>query len=310
MKTVRDDLTQTTRKSELTDQTLTARRSRFGPNIWLSLTILGGAIVAVSLASYQVVLSIDRTVGIEQAGLLEQDAYATLFLILAGLSLAFLGVSYFLRTLRPGERSSSIFATVSMILREKWYARIFVLSALGYGLVFAAVSSTLVYQPGVTFSEAYGVQVPSILPVVCCGSIGQVPQFVIYITQQVAILLIPINVVLLFTVSWLVGLNASVAAFAYKNRPQTAGGQWIGSLGAIIGLFTACPTCAGFFLLTILGLSGAISLALTLTSLQGLFILAGIPILVATPLLTSRRITSGDARVCLIPRDKANLPLH
>lgn len=289
-----------------TDQTLPTRRSRLGSIFWLSLTILGGAIVAGSLASYQIALSIGASSGIDQVGLLELTAYATLFVVLAGLAVTFLGLTNLLRTVRLDDRTSSIIVTISSILSEKRSPRIFALSALAYGFFFAAVSSTFVYQPGVTFSETYGVQVPSIVPVVCCGPIGQIPQFVIYITQQFALLLIPVNVVLLFVVSWLVGLNTSIAAFAYRNRPQTAGGRWIGGLGAIIGLFTACPTCAGFFLLTMLGLSGVVSLALTLTSLQGLFILAGIPMLVIAPLLTTRRIRNGDFATCLISRYRGN----
>ncbi len=300
MKKAWDDLAPIPWKSDWTDQTLTAHRSRFGSNFWLSLTFLGGAIVAVSLAFYQIALSIRTSSGIGRAGLLEQDAYATLLLVLVGLAVTFLGLTYLLKNMRPVERSSRMIETISSILSERRSVRIFYLSALAYGFFFAGVSSTFAYQPGLTFSETYGVQVPSIVPVVCCGPIGQMPQFVIYMTQQFAILLIPLNVVLLFVVSWLVGLNASVAAFAYRNRPQMAGGRWIGGLGAIIGLFTACPTCAGFFLLTILGLSSAVSLALTLSSLQGLFILAGIPLLAVAPLLTTRKIGNRDS--CLADR--------
>jgi len=58
----------------------------------------------------------------------------------------------------------------------------------------------------------------------------------------------------------------------------------------MVGLFTACPSCAGFFMLTMLGLGGAVGLALTLSSLQAAFIAMGFPILVMTPILTSRRI--------------------
>ncbi len=308
VKRVRGKLAPSLRKSNRVNEASVTPPSRVSPNLWLGLTLLGAAMVIVSLASYDSILSMGSVAGTEQPGLLEQDAYATLFLILAGLVLAFLGVTYFLKTIRLDKTSSSIIVTISSILGERRSVGIFALSALGYGFFFAAVSSTLVYQPGVIFSETYVVEVPSILPIVCCGPIGQVPQFVIYITQQFAILLIPVNIVLLFVVSWLVGLNASVAAFAYKNRPETAGGRWIGGLGAIIGLFTACPTCAGFFLLTMLGLSGAVSLALTLTSLQGLFILAGIPILVVAPLLTSRQIMSDVVRACLISGNKKNLP--
>jgi hypothetical protein len=256
--------------------------------------------VTVSLASYQIALSIGTSSGIEQAGLLEQDAYATLLLVLVGLAVTFLGLTYLLRTIRLGRRPSPIIVTISSILSQKRFARIFALSALAYGFIFAAVSSTLVYQPGVTFSEAYGVKVPSILPVVCCGPIGQIPQFVVYLTQQFAILLIPLNLVLLFAVSWLVGLNTAIAAFAYKNRPKLASGRWLAGLGAITGLFTACPTCAGFFFLTILGLGGAVSLSLTLATLQTYFIAAGIPVLAVTPILTCRQIRNNPLASCAL----------
>ncbi len=300
MKRVADSLTSTSRKSEGTDQTLTVRRSTLGSNFWLSLTILGGAIVTISLASYQTALSIGTSSGIEQDGLLEQDAYATLLLVIVGLAVTFLGLTYLLRTIPLGRRPSSIMETISSILSQKRFTKIFALSGLAYGFAFAAVSSTLVYQPGLTFSEAYGVQVPSIVPVVCCGPIGQIPQFVLYLTQQFAILLIPLNLVLLFAVSWLVGLNTAIAAFAYKNRPKLASGKWLVGLGAITGLFTACPTCAGFFFLTILGLGGAVSLSLTLATLQTYFITAGIPVLAVTPILTCRQIRNNSLASCTL----------
>ena len=307
MNKVLDDLTEVL-KSDWTDQqTLTTHGSTLGPSFWLSLTVLGSAIVALSLASYQIVLSTGTGSGIEQATLLEEFAYGTIVLVIAGLAVTFLGLTYLLRTMRVDGRTT-IVVTISSIVSQKRFARIFAVSALAYGFFFAAVSSTIVYQPGVGFSEIYGAQVPSILPVVCCGPLGQMPQFVIYLTQQFALLLIPVNVVLLFGVSWLVGLNSSVAAFAYQNRPGTAGGRWIGGLGALIGLFTACPTCAGFFLLAMLGLSGAVSIALTLSSLQGLFILAGIPLLIVAPLLTIRKIRSAGSERCLIPADRSRLP--
>ena len=309
MKTVPDDVP-STGKPDRTDRSLTAHRSRLSPISWLSVTVIGSTIVAVSLEAYQIVLSISTGPGIEQDTLLERDAYATLFLVFAGLVVVFLGLTYLLRTMRVAQRASSIVVTISGILSQKRFAWIFAAAALAYGFVFAAVSSTIVYQPGASFSATYGVQVPSILSVVCCGPVGQMPQFVIYLTQQFAILLIPVNVVLLFLVSWLVGLNTSVAAFVYWNRPVTVGGRWIGGLGAIVGLFTACPTCAGFFLLTMLGLSGAVSLALTLASLQGLFILAGIPMLVVAPLLTIRKIGNGGSEACSITGHQSALRME
>ena len=129
------------------------------------------------------------------------------------------------------------------------------------------------------------------------------PQFVVYLTQQFAILVIPVNLILLFAVSWLVGLNAAVATYAYNHRSSSVGNQWMGGLGAIVALFTACPTCAGFFLLTMLGLTGAVTFALALSSIQSLFIVVGLPLLMIAPIVTARRIPKGWMISCMPVRD-------
>lgn len=131
------------------------------------------------------------------------------------------------------------------------------------------------------------------------------PQFVVYLTQQFAILIVPVNLILLFAVSWLVGINAAIATYAYKNRSSNVRRQWFGGLGAIVALFTACPTCAGFFLLTMLGLGGAVTFALTLSSLQGVFIAVGLPMLLITPVLTAQQIPRERATSCALREKEA-----
>lgn len=192
-----------------------------------------------------------------------------------------------------GTNSPLTVIILSHALNDKQSFRVFVLGSIIYGIFFAFVSSFLVYQPLGSFSESYGVRVPSMLPVICCGSLGQMPQFVVYLTHQIAILIVPVNLILLFTVSWLVGINAGIATYAYKNRASNVRPQWFGGFGAIVGLFTACPTCAGFFLLTMLGLSGAVTFAVTLSSLQAVFIAVGLPLLLVAPVLTARKIPNG-----------------
>jgi len=192
---------------------------------------------------------------------------------------------------------------LSLALNEKLSFRAFILASLIYGVFFAFVSSFLVFQPLGRFSETNGVTIPSALSVICCGPLGQMPQFVVYLTQQFAILVVPVNLILLFAVSWLVGLNAAIASYAYKHRSSSVGSHWMGGLGAIVALFTACPTCAGFFLLTMLGFTGAVTFALTLSSLQSLFIAVGLPLLVIAPIVTAQRIPKGWMISCISVRD-------
>jgi len=259
----------------------------------LTITTLGVVLVIGSLIFFQINVGSSTVVAIRDIGVLEDTAYATIILVLVGLTMAFAGITRYLQIMpsKGGTRNRAWkLERLSFAIAHRGSAKIFLLSSVGYGLIFGVVSSTLVFQPGLAFSEVYGVKVPSLVPVLCCGTFGQMPQLVFYATQQLAILVIPANIVLLFVVSWLVGLNAGIANFAYASRPQLAGARWISGLGAIVGLFTICPTCAGFFLLATLGVSGAVALALTLSSLQAVFIGIGIPILAVTPILMIRRI--------------------
>jgi len=258
----------------------------------LTTTVFGAILVIGSLVWYQIGMGMS-VVGSQTIGMLDQAAYTTIALVFIGLTLAFAGITRLLQKAssedNPRNRSQRI-ARLSSAIANRRSAKIFLLSSVSYGLLFGLVSSTLIIQPGISFSQAYGVRVPSLVPVLCCGAFGEMPQLVVYATQQLALLIIPVNIILLFAVSWLVGLNASIASFAYANRPRHVGTKWISGFGAAIGLFTVCPTCAGFFFLSTLSVTGAVALALSLSSLQAVFIGIGIPILAVTPIVTASRI--------------------
>jgi hypothetical protein len=268
------------------------------------MTAVGCILVVGSLLWYQIGILGTAVIGTQNVDAFEDAAYMTLSLILVGLTMAALGATWFIQKFASHRVESYRFRGItrlSSVMTDRVSARIFVASAVSYGVLFGIVSSTLVFQPGIVFSYTYGVHVPSVVPVVCCGSLGQMPQLVIYMTQQMAILIVPENLILLFGVSWLVGLNAAIAYFAFATRSQFSGAKWIGGLGAVVGLFTVCPSCAGYFFLVALGSTGALALTLTLSSLQGVFIGAGIPILAITPVLTTTRML--DSKYCVIGRE-------
>ena len=264
----------------------------------LLTTALGGVLLIGSILCYQVALGGSSVIGTREISIVEAIAVATLCLIFLGLVLVFVGLTRHLLKMSSGTSSNgelSLLTQLSWIISGRRSARIFAVATIIYGLFFGFVSSTLVFQPGLFFSSAYGVKVPSAALVLCCGSIGQTPQVVVYITQQFAILIIPLNLLLLFVVSWLVGLNATVASYVYANKSRLGGSRWIGGLGALLGLFTVCPSCAGLFFLATVGLSGAVALALALSSLQALFIMISIPALLVPPILVSRRYSTAQA---------------
>lgn len=178
----------------------------------------------------------------------------------------------------------------SIIAQVTWNAksrRIFVATAIGYGIFFALTSGILVYQPDVTFSYHYNVQVPSAQIAPCCGEIGYVPKIIFYITEHVGMQIIPINLILQITVSYLVGLNAAIAVNAFAILRKNAG---MGSVAAATGLFIACPTCAGTFLSLFVSASSALAFAVAITHLQTIFIAISIPLLIVTPVIMAKKI--------------------
>jgi hypothetical protein len=179
------------------------------------------------------------------------------------------------------------FTVIAQVTWNKKSRRILVATGIGYGVFFALTSGILVYQPDVTFSYHYNVAVPSAQIVPCCGDVGYVPKLIIYITEHVGLQVIPINLILQIAVSYLVGLNAAIAANAFSILKKGTG---IGSIAAATGLFIACPTCAGTFLSLFVSASGAVAFTLAITQMQTLLIAISIPLLVFTPIIMAKKI--------------------
>lgn len=185
---------------------------------------------------------------------------------------------------------------LSVIAAATWNARsrkIFVVTFIIYGVFFSLTSGTLVYQPEVSFSYHYGADIPSVEIIPCCDVLGYMPKILVYLTDNTGLQIIPINLVLQITVSYLVGLNAGIAFGAYTLSKKEGG---FGGVGAVTGLFIACPTCVGSFLSVFVGTASGIALTIALTQLQTLFIAVTIPVLAATPFILARRLRGTDGR--------------
>ena len=250
---------------------------------------IGSVLIVGSMLTYQVVVNSSRFGAEGSIVRLQILAVANLAVLIGGLAMVLLGVTSYLRCSNSTKTQFAPASLLSIVWSERSTRRLFAISSVAYGVLFGFMSGTLVFRAG-SFSETYGVSVPSAVTVICCGSLGQIPQLVVYVTQQFAILIIPVNLILLVTISWLVGLNVAVTRYSYKNRSSSLRNHWFGGLGAIVGVFSACPTCAGFFFLTMLGLTGAVTFAIMLSSLQMVFAGAGLPLLLLTPTLAARKM--------------------
>lgn len=191
----------------------------------------------------------------------------------------------------------------SVIAAATWNRRsrvIFVATFIAYGLFFSLASGMLVYQPGINFAVHYGADIPSGFVSPCCDALGYMPKIIIYMTETVGLQIIPINLVLQIIVSYLVGLNASIAAGAYAVSKRRRG---LGTVGAATGLFIACPTCAGTFLSVFAGTASGIAVSAALVQMQTMFIAVSIPVLLLTPYLMARRLrdaAAGDHNSCTV----------
>ena len=187
-----------------------------------------------------------------------------------------------------GKDLSTIIALVTWNSKSR---KIFLSTFIGYGIFFALISGTLVYQPEINFTTHYGASIPSGFIAPCCDEPGYMPKIIIYITEHIGLQIIPINLVLQIIVSYLVGLNVSIAVTAYSISKKGGG---ISTIGAATGLFIACPTCAGTFLSIFIGTASGIALSVALLQMQTFLIGISIPILIVTPYLMARKLRNPD----------------
>jgi hypothetical protein len=196
---------------------------------------------------------------------------------------------------KNGKDLSTIIALITWNSKSR---KIFVLTFIGYGIFFSLVSGTLVYQPEVNFAVHYGATIPSGFIAPCCDGPGYMPKIIIYLTEHVGLQIIPINLVLQIVVSYLVGLNVAIAVSAYTISKK---GRGMTTVGAAVGLFIACPTCAGTFLSIFIGTASGIALSIALTQMQTLFIAISIPILLITPYIMAKKLQNADGSCKIDP---------
>ncbi|MDA4117733.1 MAG: hypothetical protein OK455_05255 [Thaumarchaeota archaeon] len=191
--------------------------------------------------------------------------------------------------LRP---SSSLLSIIGSAIADRRLLRVAVVATLLYGLLYAVASSILVYQPSVDFASTYGVTSATWNYVPCCGVVGTMPELTLYLapSAHLAVQIVPLSLLLLFIVPPLVGLNVAIALFSVRNTVAKLTGRWMVACGAAVGLFTACPTCAGLFLAESVGGIGATSLAVVLAPYQTLFIAVSIPLLAVMPFFFATRV--------------------
>lgn len=181
---------------------------------------------------------------------------------------------------------------ISLPFKEKRYTLIMILAAISYSIIFSFLSQIFIFSDNVTNSFEDKKLIPSIKIVPCCNTIGYVPMTYIYLTENFFIFLIPINIVLLFIVSLLVGFNIAINIFMIKKLKEDNNKQskFLGSIGATCGLFIGCPTCAGSIIAAFFGFSAGTATISLLASFQTIFIIISIPALISAPFIIAKTL--------------------
>lgn len=211
------------------------------------------------------------------------------------LSLLFVGYGIY-RIFKAEQRlktnTNSLRSYITAAFLDNKYWKVMAISAIIYGIFFGFLSQIFIYRYDISFSEQ-GITVPSVNVIPCCNMPGYVPMLTVFPTDHFLIMIIPINIILAVIVSVLVGFNISLALYAFKleKAQNTKRVSFVGSIGAISGLFVGCPTCAGSLFSMLLGYSLGATMAV-LAPFQTLFILISIPSLILAPFLIGRRIRS------------------
>ena len=198
------------------------------------------------------------------------------------------------------ESTSGVLSTIAISTMNRKSRKIFVVTFIAYGIFFSLTAGLIVYQPDVTFSHHYDAIIPSMHMNVCCGEPGYMPTIIVYITEHVGLQIIPINLVLVLIVSYLVSLNTALAVRAISITKKSGS---LTSIGAITGLFVACPTCVSTFFALFIGSTSAITFTVILTQLQTIFVGITIPVLLLTPIIIAKKMQKKDGSCMFNPND-------
>jgi hypothetical protein len=204
---------------------------------------------------------------------------------------------------RAATEVPTITSVLADALRSRRALQIGAIVAVVYAFIYAIFSSVITYQPTVNFQLVYGVSQTSWSYLSCCGDAGTIPEISVYLAPSLhlGMVLVPLSLLFLFVVPLLVGFNVMISYYALRQASFPMSGRWLMSSGAVVGLFTACPTCAGLFLAGSIGGLGT-TLAVALAPYQLLFIAVTIPVLLFGPIFTALSVKRSYEASCRVPQ--------
>jgi hypothetical protein len=286
---------------------------------------LGITTVLSSILLYP--FSLPKIITDENSNLLQQGVYIFYAKLFFGLILVVMGLRK-LGHQRNSTKDANLFSpspiwqqpslskVITEILKNARYFRYFWPASISYWLFYGFISSMVIYR-SVNLSDLYGVSIPSI-SMITYGPIGYVPTVAAYLTNHLGLLVTPINLIISIVVSALVGLNMVLSIYAFKlnqstrlykkggldNRGRSAAA--LGVLGGTTGLFTACPTCASFYIFNLMAGAMAPTIAAFAVAYYMMFVVLSIPLLFLTLFISASSIRKKASSQCFTSKNSNN----
>lgn len=270
---------------------------------------LGITTILTSILLYP--FSLPKIITSENSNLTQQGVYIFYAKIFFGLILVTMGLRRLIQqkgsiqnitVFSPSpswQQKPSLSKIIAEIFKNQHCFRYFWPASISYWVLYGFLSSMVIYR-STDLSTLYKVSIPSI-SMIPYGPIGYVPTLAVYFTNHLGLLVTPINLIISIAVSALVGLNLVLFVFAFKLNPSkrlykkgdsTRGptAAALGVLGGTTGLFTACLTCASFFIFNLLAGSLVPTIAPFAVAYYMMFVIFSIPLLFVTLFISASSI--------------------
>ena len=261
---------------------------------YLALILVGFLAIIVSFLAYAKNDNLIITPAAMPA--LQRLAVATYVVLLASFGSIGWGLYKLYKTkiIHSDSTTSSIIANA---IHNKRAKQIFIISAIGYGIFFAFTSGIIIYKPDINATDYGFPKPPHVELSPCCDLPGYMPMIFAFFTEHIGLQIIPLNLLLLVTVSFLVGLNFAISSTVFT----------IAKSGGKLGAFGAVTGRAGTIFTMLFGFgAGATTFTLFLTSfeaqIQTIFIAVSIPVLLVTPIIMAKKIRSQNESCAVEPK--------
>ena len=187
------------------------------------------------------------------------------------------------------------------LFKNSKYKKILSISAIIYGSIYSVLTGIIVYSP-YDLSSYY--QIPSFTIVPLYGPPLQIPILVLYISGNLGLIIIPLNFLLLITLSLLVGLNVALLVLSASMRFVQINQGFLASIGVFLGFFTGCVACASL-IFSALGTVG-LAIALSIYPYQNFLNVGTVLLLSLTAFLASRSISKNCCKVNIRKTNQIN----